>query len=215
VASHVVRPIACSFSSPSIRRPSTRRGRGRSVRQISTDGRTPGAANRIVAGAPSRRGSSSGAGRLSRWGPDREHPRRRRRRVEDDVARQHDGAALAAQHGPRAVGAVADAAAPVVAAVPAQAQRLAGAQLAVGDELRTTSPAASTTSTSTTSRRLSSNRNVARSKRPSWLGLKNGKTFTSWTSGGVLFRRWATKNAPNVATTSAAKATRAKVVTGG
>ena len=81
---------------------STRRGRGRSVRQISTDGREPGAEKRIDAGLPSARGSSSGTGRLLRSGPIDSTRGAGGVGVEDDRrAARRPSAALAAQRDPR------------------------------------------------------------------------------------------------------------------
>jgi hypothetical protein len=56
---------------------------------------------------------------------------------------------------------------------------------------------------------------TALSKRPSRLGETTRSTPRRWMSGGVLFRRWATKNAAKVATTRTANARRANPVTGG
>jgi hypothetical protein len=60
---------------------------------------------------------------------------------------------------------------------------------------------------STLSASFNENPTRARSKRPSWLGEKNGLTPSSWIFGGVDFRPCATKNAANVRTTRTAKTT--------
>ena len=140
VPSHVVVPTPSgswpSRSSVSIGRFSTRRGRGRSVRQISTDGARPRreeadrrrARRRASAAAPAPaacRSAGRSTARAASGGV-----------VSSTMLRGTTiDAALAAQGDPRAVGAVGRARARVVAPVPHRAHLLARLDLAAGDEL--------------------------------------------------------------------------------
>ena len=115
---------------------------------------------------------------------DRRHPRPRRRRVEPHRLRDDDVAALVGERDPVAVVAVGDAVAVVVRPVPARADLAVGQERVVVDEVSTSSPSASTTASDTRPRLRISKRTVARSKRPSWLGEKNGVRRNSPTTDG-------------------------------
>ena len=74
---------------------------------------------------------------------------------------------------------------------------------------RTRSPSRSTIVAVTSSASLTLNVIRLTSRRPSPLGEKNRLSWVYSATDSALLRRWATKNAPNVAATSSAKTTRA------
>src|SRR3954470_14644864 len=78
---------------------------------------------------------------------------------------------------------------------------------------RTSPPSRSTTLTVTSSASFTATWMSLRSRTPSPLGEKNFVILVTRTTGGAPFRRWAAKNAENVAPTSTMKTTRAKSVT--
>ena len=170
----VVRRLA-ALAAPSTSRPVTRPRARAVVRQISTDGRRPGAKKRIAAGSPSGRGSSSGARRCR--SPGRSTARAAsaascraamlRGTTTERPWRRRTSRGRYVPSG--------DALAVVVAAVPRRRARARRRGPAVLDELaHLVAVARRRSSASTSSPRLSTNAIRARSKRPSRLGEKTG-----------------------------------------